>query len=117
MYSFDIDLKWHALSLEYKNCYGGYTSNGVRISEKSFNHLKNICDRATMFFNQPNLIEGDFLLDPYLFELKMFKIDDPEPLKLERGMTDMFNPPEFLVELVELVMKLASFDNKCFRYF
>lgn len=117
MYSFKVNLKAHALSLEYKNCYGGYTTNGIHLLDETMRKFENICKKSACFFANPKLEKDVFSLDPYLFELKMFKTDDPDPLKLERGMTDMFNPPEFLVELVELVMKLASFDNKGFRYF
>ncbi len=117
IYSFRINMKAHELSVEYKNNQGGYTSNGINITDKKFRHIKSICECATKFFKIPTLEKDVFSLDPNTWELKMTKSDGSPSEELKQGGADVFVTPDFVEELVCLVMDLAAFDNKGFRYF
>lgn len=117
VYSFRINMKAHELSIEYQNNQGGYTTNGINITDKKYRQINNICAKATKFFESPQFEKDVFPLDPNTWELKMIKSDGLPSLELEYGVTDDFIVPGFVVELVSLIMDLASFDNKGFRYF
>ena len=117
VYSFRINLKARELSLEYKNNQGGYTTNGIDITDEKIKHIENICAKATKFFESPKFEKDTLSLDPNTWELKMVKSDGSPSLELEYGVTDDFGVPDFITELVGLIMDLASFDNKGFRYF
>ena len=110
-------MKAHELSLEYRNNQGGYTKNGINITDKKFRHIENICAKATKFFESPQLEQELFPLDPNKWSLKMIRSDGSAELELEYSRGDIFDVPDFVKELVCLTMELASFDNKGFKYF
>ena len=117
LYFFRINMKAHELSIEYLNNQGGYTTNGINITDKKYRHIENICAKGTKFFKSPQFEKDVFPLDPNTWKLKMIKSDGSPSLELEYSVTDNFIVPDFVVELVSLIMDLASFDNKGFRYF
>ena len=47
----------------------------------------------------------------------MIKCDGSKNDELVQGVTSAFIVPEFLEEMVCLVMDIVAFDNKGFRYF
>ena len=55
VYSFRINMKAHELSIEYQNNQGGYTTNGINITDKKYRQINNICAKATKFLNHRSL--------------------------------------------------------------
>ena len=106
-------------NIYYKGWYPDYTVfiYGINITDKTFRHIEAICAKATKFFKSPIFEKETFSSESNTWNLKMIKKEGLPSAELEYGVTDDFIAPDFVVELVYLVMDLASFDNKGFRYF
>ena len=118
LYSFKINMQTQQLSVEYKNNQGGYTSNGISLGSRQIKYITKISDRAEEYRSKLNLIKQTISFHVNSWSLQITNDDGKSMLELKNFHDgDIYFTPDFIKELVDFVMGLATFDNKNITYF
>ncbi|MBQ2677267.1 MAG: hypothetical protein IJF54_07720 [Clostridia bacterium] len=118
--SFKIDLISEELSLIYRNSFGGYTINGIRLNRNQIKRIKKL--------SSPNIFEEfrdekwkeskktAYLLDGIHWNVQ-FTSDNGLPILTMKNYSCNYLPPPALADLVNYAIEIGKPQNKNFRLF
>lgn len=111
--SFKINMVAREIAIEYRNMYGGRTTNSFSMSDSQYNHIKMISSEKVFerFRDGKWKKETEWAMDSHNWKA-IFISDSGKPiLVIESDKSITYIPPSALITLVEYVVQISSFDN------
>ena len=117
--SFKVNMVARELAIEYRNMYGGRTTNSFRMSDSQYSHIKMIASEKIFerFRDGKWKKETEWTMDAHIWKASFISDSGNPLLIIESDKATTYVPPPAFVALVEYVVRISSFENNSSRLF